>query len=117
MAFADPQTVTVDAVEISLPRVGSAINMGSFRSSDQKYQLDIRHQSGTKERHNVKFSFADIVSNPLVPSQNYVVSSTVNMTVEHPRNGMSASSISELAEAVAAWATPTNIGKLIGGEN
>lgn len=117
MAFADPQSITVDAESISLPRVGSSIGAGSFRSSDQKYQLDVRHSSGTRERHNVKLAFADVVGNPLVPSQNLVVSTTVNLTVDHPKNGLTAASVKEIAAALAVWATEENLGKLIGGEN
>lgn len=117
MAFADPQSITVDTASIQLPRVGSSIGAGAFRSSDQKYQLDIRHSSGTRERHNVKLSFADVVGNPLVPSQNLVVSTTVNLTVDHPKNGLTANSVKEIAAALAVWASEANLAKLIGGEN
>lgn len=117
MAFADPQSLTVDATPVSLPRVGSSLGAGAFRSSDQKYQLEVRHQSGTQERHNVKLSFADVVGNPLVPAQNLVVGTTVNLTVTHPRNGMTAESVKDIAVALAAWASEANLVKLIGGEN
>lgn len=117
MAFADPQSLTVDSTPVSMPRVGSSLGAGSFRSSDQKYQLDVRHQSGGQERHNVKLQFADVVGNPLVPTQNLVVGASVNLTVTHPKNGMTAESVKDLAAALAAWATEGNLVKLIGGEN
>lgn len=117
MAFADPQSLTIGATEVSLPRVGSSIGAGAFRSSDQKYQMDIRHQSGVQERHNVKLSFADVVGNPLVPSQNLVVGTNVNLTITHPKNGLTASVITDIAEALAVWASEENLTKLVGGEN
>lgn len=117
MAFTDPQSLTVGTAPVSLPRTGSSSNSGTFRSSDQKYVLEIRHTVGTRERHNAKFSFADVVGNPLVPSQNIAVSAAVNLTVDHPRNGLTAAAIRDLAEALAGWATEENLGKLIGGEN
>lgn len=117
MAYADPQSLTIGTTEVSLPRVGSSIGAGSFRSSDQKYQMDVRHQSGVQERHNVKLSFADVVGNPLVPSQNLVVGANVNLTITHPKNGLTAESIKDIAEGLAVWADEANLIKLIGGEN
>lgn len=117
MAYTDPQSVTVGATPVSLARTGSSSTSGAFRSSDQKYSLDIRHSSGTRERHNVKLSFADVVGNPLVPSQNIAVSTAVNLTVDHPRNGLTAAAIRDIAEALAVWASEANLTKLIGGEN
>lgn len=117
MAYSDPQSVTVGANSVSLARTGSSSTSGTFRSSDQKYSLDVRHSSGTRERHNVKLSFADVVGNPLVPSQNIAVSTAVNLTIDHPRNGLTAGVICDIAEALAAWATEANLAKLVGGEN
>lgn len=117
MAYSDPQSLTVGESPVTLARTGSSSTSGAFRSSDQKYSLDIRHSSGTRERHNVKLSFADVVGNPLVPSQNIAVSTAVNLTIDHPRNGLTADVICDIAEALAAWATEANLAKLVGGEN
>lgn len=45
MAFADPQSVTIDGTAISLPRVSSGVNAGAFKSNDGLTALSANHQS------------------------------------------------------------------------
>lgn len=118
MAYSDPQSVTVDEATISLPRTGSTGNTGTFTSADQRYKLAISHNAGKRRADIARLEFADIVQNPLVPSQNYVVDAAVTLTINRPINGMSAEQAVDLAEALVAWLTvPGNVTKLVGGEN
>lgn len=117
MAFADPQSVTVNAVAKSLPRTGSSLNEGSFVASDREYSLTIKHSYGSRMRHLAQLKRDAIVSNPLVPDQNYAVTSHAHIVIDAPRNGLSATEIGYIANAIVAWATPANIAKLVSGEN
>lgn len=117
MAFQDPQTLTVGADSITLPRTGSTGTTGIFRSPDQRHRFVVAHNSGKRVQHVARLEFANIVANPLVPSANQVVSAAVTLTVNLPLNGLDSAGATQLANALIDWATPTNIGKLIGSEN
>lgn len=116
MAYADPQSITVDATPVTLPRTGSTGNSGAFTSPDQKYKLSITHNGGNRRVHVARLQFSDIVQNPLVPTANSAISAAVTFTVNTPVNGLSAESAEELAAALVAWLSPANLGKLVGGE-
>lgn len=117
MAYADPQSVTVAGSAKSLPRVGSDTSLeGKFSSADGKYSLSVKHQNGSRNRHVVQLKFDDTVANPLVPDQNVVVSTWTHIVVDAPRNGLSSTSITDISNAIIAWATAANLTKLVGGE-
>lgn len=116
MAFADPQSLTVDEEAVTLPRTGSTGNTGAFTSSDQKYRLAISHNGGNRRTHVARVEYSDIVANPLVPSTNNAISAAATFTVNTPINGLSAEEAVDLAAALVDWLTPTNVAKLVGGE-
>lgn len=116
MAFADPQSLTVDSESITLPRTGSTGNTGAFTSADQKYKLAITHNGGNRRTHVARVEYSDIVANPLVPATNSAIGAAVTFTVNTPINGLSAEDAVELASALVAWLTPQNVAKLVGGE-
>lgn len=115
--YADPQTLTIDTSPISLPRIGSSLTEGSFASSDGAYGLTIGHSNGRRVRHVAKVSSTKIVSDPLIPSTNQVVGLSAHIVVDLPRNGVSHEEAVKLAEALVAWATESNLNKLVGNES
>jgi len=46
----DPQSVTINAVANSLPRVGSSNNSGSFSKDDANVKLEVSHSYGKRTR-------------------------------------------------------------------
>lgn len=120
MAYADPQTLTVATVANSLPRTGSSINGGMFTSADRKYSLEISHQRSNRFRHLMKLTVTQTVSNPLVPSQNQVVTDTVHLVVDHPVNGVAASDVVDHVKAFLDLLRDTGsyaaVTKLVTGE-
>lgn len=117
MAYADPQSVVVGANTTSMPRTGQSENSGNFRSPDRRYRLSVAHESGKRERHIARLEFSDVVSNPLVPSQNSAVAAAVTFTINAPLNGMSFDQVGDLSKALVAWLTPANLARLVGGES
>lgn len=117
MAYADPQSVTVDGTAVDLARTGQSLTEGSFKSADGKYELSIKHSFGTRYRHLAQLKLVDIVSNPLVPNQNVNVETHAHIVVDMPRNGLSSTQVADIADAIALWATPANIAKLVAGES
>lgn len=116
MALADPQSVTVSTVAQTLDRQGSTLSEGKFNDVTGEFQLVIKQDAGRRLRHIVELRQAEIVADPLFPSQNLNVGTTVRITVDRPKNGVTAADAVALADALVAWATSANLAKVVGGQ-
>lgn len=117
MALADPQTVTINAVATPLARVGQGMSEGQFKDASGEYSFTVSHSANSRYRHSVQLRWDDIVSNPLVPSQNMAVFASAGFTINAPKNGLSNTEVGYIANALSAWLTPANVAKLITGES
>jgi hypothetical protein len=117
MAFADPQSVTIDGGAVSLPRTGFSSTAGKFTSADGDVSLEISHQRGSRFRHLIRLTDAQVVSNPLVPDQNIAVNMSCHLVIDMPRNGYTAAEIADLSAALTTWATEANLLKVVSGES
>lgn len=116
MALADPQTVTINGAAKTLDRVGTSLGEGRFQDSLGEVQLISKQDSSRRLRHIVELRQTKVVSDPLFPSQNLSSGVTVRITVDRPKNGMTATDALYVANALAAWATSANLTKVIGGQ-
>jgi hypothetical protein len=55
MAFADPQSITVDSVAQSMPRISSGVGTGAFQSNDGTWKLSVSNQTGKRVRSLIRF--------------------------------------------------------------
>lgn len=117
MAYTDPQSVKdLDGTAVSLPRTGSSQTSGEFRSADQVYKLVVAHNRGKRIQHVARIEFADLIGNPLVPSQNQAVGAAATFTVNVPLNGFTAAQALALAKSLRDWSSDANLLKLVGSE-
>lgn len=120
MAFADPQSITVNAVAQSLPRLGSGPSSGSFGTSDGTYALAISHTYAKRNRSAYRFTWTKTAADALIPSQNVVLNASVTLVVDRPKNGFSVTELGYLIAAVAAEMTESSgarAAQLLGGES
>jgi len=120
MSYADPQSITVSGSTVSLPRTGAGETSGSFTSSDGLYRLDVSHAYGRRNRHNIRLTATKTTSDPLVPSQNAVVSMSCYMVVDVPKNGYSTAEAKTVVDALVALLTAgsgSKVTQLLGGES
>lgn len=118
--FTDPQSVTINAVANSLPRISSGINSGSFQKDDTTVKLDISHQYGKRNRRLVKLTHSKIAADPLISSTNIRYSMSINLVVDTPTTGYTVAEAKQVVDGLTAWLTASsgaNITKLLGGEN
>lgn len=118
--FADPQSVTINAVPISLPRTGMGLNSGSFSSSDGNTQMVISHTIAKRNRHLLRVNVQKTTTDPLLPSTNTVVSMSAYVVVDVPKNGYSATEQKQVVDALVAYlaaSSGANVTKLLGGES
>lgn len=120
MAFADPQSVTVDAVPHSMPRTGFTGAGGVFTSADGEWRLEVSHNYGRRTRHLVRLTNTKVVSDPLVPDRNIPVSMSTYIVVDVPLNGYTADEIFDVVVGFTGWLTASSnahITSLVGNES
>ncbi len=120
MSYADPQTVTVGATPITLPRTGSGQDSGSFTSSDSLTQLTVSHSYGRRTRRTIRLSQSKVSADPLVVNQNVRSSMTCYMVVDTPVNGYTVAEAKAVVDALVAYlsaSTGAKVTQLLGGEN
>lgn len=121
MAYTDPQSITVDAVPYSLPRVITGTTVGRFVSADALRELTIDPRGTAKRRRNVgRFFTKRTVVDPLGSGLSTQVQSMVSVTIDRPLSGVTDAEIEKDLLGYIAWLTASsnaNLKKLIAGEN
>jgi len=120
MAFSDPQTVTINAVAQTLPRVGSPINgAGLFSKDDGNVKLTMSHQSGKRTRRTCRLDFRKIAADPLVSAQNIMYSMSAYLVVDLPVTGFTVAEAKQIVDALTLYlsaSTGAKTTQLLGGE-
>lgn len=124
MAFADPQSVTYNAVAQSLVRTSSGVNAGSFftNSGTTTYGLEISHQYGRRTRRMARLNVGLVNPSPYVTGNSSFESTSVYLVVDTPAtNGIVDPAVAVLSvNALTGWLTATsnaNALKLVQGQN
>lgn len=118
MSFTDPQSVTVDGVAASLPRVETAGNKSVYRSADRNKTLTISHQTTAKGRRRrmVRFDIRKIAADPLT-AENVYCESSQYFVFDHPEYGFTTDELSDAMAGLFAWAIEANRLKVLGDEH
>lgn len=116
--FADPQSVTYNAVAKSLPATGRTDTTSTYALNDSgvTYLLTLSHQFKTRNRVVARLQRSAYASDPLVPAQNILASATATLTMDFQNTGMTAADVQLLGKALVAWASDANLLKLVNGE-
>jgi hypothetical protein len=122
MAVSDPQSVTIGADTISLPRTGQAVDSGVFTSSDGNTRLTIQHQStkGGRFRRVIKLDHSIVAADPFVTTVNAKYSETVYMVVDVPAVGFTQAQELDLYKGLATMLSASTYAlatKFLGGES
>ncbi len=122
MALSDPQSVTIGTIPgaVSLPRVNTGSNVGTFTNYDAKTTLKVQTNYAKRTRREARIDYTKIVTDPLVSTTNQIVSGAVRFNIDVPPTGFSAAEQKDLAVALLTWLTASsnaNLIKVIAGEN
>lgn len=120
MSFPDPQSLTVNAVAISLPRTSTQANSGQFTAPDANLKLSVSSSYGKRVRRTVRIDTRKTAADPLFPSQNAPYSMSTYIVTDAPLTGYTVVEQKQIVDALTAWLTATsgsNVTKLLGGEN
>jgi len=120
MSFADPQSVTINAVPFTLSRTGSGINSGSFASNDGTVKMSVSSQYGKRIRRTARIDHSKFATDPTNSALQVPRSLSVYMVCDVPLQGYSVTEQKQIIDAFTAWLTASSgaqVTKLLGGEN
>lgn len=120
MALADPQSVTINAVAVSLPRTSSGVNSGSFTSNDGLVRETVSHQYGKRNRHLIRLDHSKISPDPFVSAQNNRYSMAAYMVFDVPILGYAVTEQKQVIDGFIGQLNASGgalITKVLGGEN
>lgn len=118
--FADPQSVTINAVPISLPRIGSSMQSGAFQAADAQTKLSISHAYGKRARHVLRLDVLKNAADPLNPTTNLPYTMNVYTVVDVPLFGYTAAEQKQVTDGLTAYLTASSGAawtRLLGGES
>jgi len=120
MAFADPQSITVNAVAASLPRISTVGSSSVYQSADGLVRLTVSH-SGTKRfRRMIRIDHAKVAADPFTTGQNQKYSMSAYVVADVPTVGYSAAEQKQVVDALVAYLAATSgarVTQLLGAEN
>lgn len=115
--FADPQSVTVNAVAQSMPRVSSTGTSSKYQKSDGSFAVTISHTvSKDRVRSMARIDQRAIVADPLTAVNDYETLSFY-FVVDRPLYGYSQTQVEQLVTGFKTWLDNTAVGKLYGQES
>lgn len=120
MAFADPQSVTINAVAQTLARTSSGTNAGGFTKDDGTVILEVLHTYGARTRRSLRLTHKKIVTDPLASDRNIPVKMTTMLVVDTPVTGYTVAEQKQIVDALVAYLTASSgakVTQLLGGEN
>jgi hypothetical protein len=116
--FADPQSVTVNSVARSLPRVSVGANTATYSAADGNTKLTISHAYGKRNRRTARLDFRAVAADPLLDgvSREYTMSAYV--VIDHPVVGFNNTDVEKNTKALLdTLAAAGVLTKIIGGES
>lgn len=120
MAFADPQSIKINGVTTSLPRVSTGKNESTYESNDGSISFEASSQYGSRTRRVIRANISKITADPFIPSQNTKVSTSCYLVFDIPPAGYTVEELKKLYEGFveALGATSAKlITSLLGGES
>lgn len=121
MAFADPQSVTINAVAQTLPRISSEKNAGVFQKDDATVKLTVSHTYGKgRARRMLRLDHAKIAADPLAAGINVRQTGAVYLVTDFPDVGYTVAEAKQIVDALTAYLTASSGARatqLLGGEN
>lgn len=120
MSLADPQSVTINAVANTLPRIASGVNTGAFQKDDGNVGLTVAHTYGKRTRRTIRLDHRKIAADPLISAQNILYSMSCYLVVDTPITGYTVAEAKQIVDGLTAYLTASSgakVTQLLGGEN
>lgn len=120
MAFADPQSVTINAIANTLARTSNGQNSGVFTKDDGSVRLSVSHAYNKRTRRVVRLDHKKVAADPLQPSTNALYTMNCYMVIDTPESGYTVAEQKQIVDGLTAYLTASSgarVTQLLGGEN
>ncbi|DAD51384.1 coat protein [ssRNA phage Gerhypos.4_1] len=120
MAFADPQSVTINAVAQTLPRTSVKDGSSVYTKDDGNTILTISHSYGKRNRRVARIDVRKTAPDPLFPAQNTPYNMACYVVVDVPKVGYTIVEQKQIVDALTSFLTATSgaaTTRLLGGES
>lgn len=116
--YADPQTITINAVPKTLNKLTTSEAGSKFATSTRDVLMGVSHSYGRRVRHTIRLQNDTLVANPLISGQNVSQSMSVYVAVDLPvgYDTAAAKQVTDGFIAYLAASSGSAMAKLIGGE-
>lgn len=119
--LSDPQSVTVNAVAQSMPRILSDGQRSVFQKSDLTWKLEVKHRTVVCDKKRrivslVTLTQRKVVADPLTAVNDYEFL-TESFQIDRPEAGYTSTEVDQQWAGLKAWADTTMTGKLYGQES
>lgn len=115
--FTDPQSVTVNAVPQSMPRIVTGERKSTYQKNDMSFTLNLSHTlNKDRIRSMARIDQKAIVPDPLTSVNDYETLS-VYLVIDRPLAGFSSTQVDQLITGFKSWLDSTAVGKLYGQES
>jgi hypothetical protein len=116
LVLADPQSVTVNAVAIPLPKTSIGPTVNVYTSADGVTAMTTKQNvTSSRFRREVRLSQHKVVADP-ISGLNKDLGLSVYLVVDEPKSGFSDAEIGYLIDALKTWLSSANYNKVLGGE-
>jgi hypothetical protein len=122
LALTDPQTITVNAVAKTMPKIpGGAGTASLYQLADMTFSLQIKHTSFKQDKKSrikslVTFSQRAVVADPLTAVNDYETVA-ISLQIDRPEVGFTSTQIDQMIAGFKTWLDTTMVGKLYGRES
>ncbi len=114
--LADPESLVVNGVTISLPKTQMGPTQSVYTSADGLTSLTVKQNTtASRFRREIRASQSKVAADPLT-GVNKNLGLSVYMVIDQPRFGFSNTEIAYLIEALRAYCVAVNYNKVLGGE-
>jgi hypothetical protein len=115
--FSDPQSVTVDSVAQSMPRISSNGQQSVYVKADESFKMTISHSKPKgRIRSMVRLDQRAVVADPLTAVNDYETLSFY-CVVDRPEVGFTSTQVNNLITGFKTWLDSTAVGKVFGQES
>lgn len=117
MSFADPQSVTIDAVPYSMPRISSEATKSLYSDATEALKMTISHQEvKDRTRHMVRLDRRVVAADPLTAVNEYKTAA-VYLVIDSPEFGFSIDALDDIVQGFKTWLSTANVTKVCGLEH
>lgn len=117
MSFADPQSVTIDAVPYSMPRVSSEPTKSLYSTADENLKMTVSHQENKgRTRRMVRLDKRVVAADPLT-AVNVYQTVAVYIVIDEPEYGFTDDNIDDIVQGFKTWLSTANVTKVLGSEH